>query len=895
MMINLVLITGLLLLVAGIISFSWNSSFSLLVGILVIILILRNIYQSERLENLERKLDELTKGKSASQPDLRSSKAVQPGQQEIQQPGTAEQLKTVPNVKESVRKESEYEFAEQSRKVTPLESRQGNFDIVSIIKSWMMTGNPIAKIGILILFIGVAFLLKYAAEHVGMSIELRLAGVFLLGFVMVGIGWRLSAARRDFASILQGGGVGLMYLAVYAAFAIYNLLPYTGALSLLILIVIMTGVISILRNAKAIAVTAILGGFLAPVLIATGPYHYVFMFTYYLVLNMSILGISWFKSWRDLNLIGFIFTFILSALWGWQSYQQEYLFSTELFLILFFLFYIAISILFTFHQESGSKNIVDSVITFGTPTVVLILQSALMKDINYGLAWSAFSFMVFYAVLAFILFAVNANTFKVLSSAFVAIAVMFGTITIPLTFTGIWISSDWALESIVMLWFGVRQQQVLPRLAAGIILIASTVLFIIHSQEANIIQPFFNEYYLSGLFIVFACLICSYFFYSVREKGSESEYSFAVIFFILGFIGWYYLNLQHIYDYLSINQQFITILLFLTSTSLIAWILSEALGWHWLRYPAIALLPMMAVLSIPVYPYDYYHPSGSLPSWLLCFIAFYSILYRHEKYPREYLSGLHLCVFLFLTWFIADRLDVFLRQRNDIPFTWSFIAWVAVPTLMLYLVGLGRKRLIWPLAKYESSYWYASGSMFVVFILLWFLISNFLPGNVYPFVYIPLLNPLDIAIGLALVAAVIWVRSANEWLYHTIENVSLRQVLEIGSIVFFIWMTAVLLRTLHQWLLIPYDWDSLWHSMVVQGSLSIFWTVLALIETYIAARTNQRILWFLGFALIWVVIFKLFLVDLSGTNTIERIVTFIGVGLLLLINGYISPLPPKEK
>ena len=44
--------------------------------------------------------------------------------------------------------------------------------------------------------------------------------------------------------------------------------------------------------------------------------------------------------------------------------------------------------------------------------------------------------------------------------------------------------------------------------------------------------------------------------------------------------------------------------------------------------------------------------------------------------------------------------------------------------------------------------------------------------------------------------------------------------------------------------------------------------------------------------LLGIVIAKLFLVDLSRVGTIERIISFVGVGLLTLVIGYFSPLPP---
>jgi uncharacterized membrane protein len=79
---------------------------------------------------------------------------------------------------------------------------------------------------------------------------------------------------------------------------------------------------------------------------------------------------------------------------------------------------------------------------------------------------------------------------------------------------------------------------------------------------------------------------------------------------------------------------------------------------------------------------------------------------------------------------------------------------------------------------------------------------------------------------------------------------------------------------------------------LVETSISIFWAVLALTTMLAATRTGARVVWLTGAGLLGVVIAKLFLVDLSHIGTIERIVSFVGVGLLMLVIGYFSPLPP---
>jgi uncharacterized membrane protein len=111
----------------------------------------------------------------------------------------------------------------------------------------------------------------------------------------------------------------------------------------------------------------------------------------------------------------------------------------------------------------------------------------------------------------------------------------------------------------------------------------------------------------------------------------------------------------------------------------------------------------------------------------------------------------------------------------------------------------------------------------------------------------------------------------------------------------FIWLNAVLLRTLHYWAGVPYELEALFRSTLVQTSLTIFWTVLALATMLFATRRSVRFVWIAGAVLMAVVIGKLFLIDLSRIGTVERIVSFVGVGLLMLVVGYFSPLPPTQK
>jgi uncharacterized membrane protein len=73
--------------------------------------------------------------------------------------------------------------------------------------AWIMGGNTLARIGVMLLFIGVGFLLKYASEHVHVPIELRLSAVAAGAIALLVVGWRLRVRRGAYAMILQGGAV----------------------------------------------------------------------------------------------------------------------------------------------------------------------------------------------------------------------------------------------------------------------------------------------------------------------------------------------------------------------------------------------------------------------------------------------------------------------------------------------------------------------------------------------------------------------------------------------------------------------------------------------------------------------------------------------------------------
>ena len=85
---------------------------------------------------------------------------------------------------------------------------------------------------------------------------------------------------------------------------------------------------------------------------------------------------------------------------------------------------------------------------------------------------------------------------------------------------------------------------------------------------------------------------------------------------------------------------------------------------------------------------------------------------------------------------------------------------------------------------------------------------------------------------------------------------------------------------------------AIWSNGTVQLSLTLLWVILAFILMTLASRRLLRQIWFIGAALLAIVVAKLVFLDLSQSGTITRVFSFIGAGIVMLIIAYLAPLPP---
>ena len=754
---------------------------------------------------------------------------------------------------------------------------------LALARTWFTTGNVPVKVGVVVVLFGVAFFINYAIERQLFSFPVwaRLSGVALFGAAMLAVGWRLRKTRQVYALSLQGGGLGILYLTTYAAFGFYALLPATVAFGAMVAVTVATGVLALVQDSRVLVVLGVAGGFLAPLLAATETGSHVLLFSYYTVLNTAILGIAWFKAWRSLNLLGFAFTFVIGSLWGYQGYRPEHFATTEPFLVLFVLMYIGIAVLFALRRPPNLRGFVDSALVFGTPLAGFTLQTRIVES-DAGLAWTAGGLAALYAVLGGSLWRIK--DLRLLAMSFGGLGLLFLATAFPLALDDRWTSVAWAIQGATLAWFGVRNGARLLLFAGAALHVAAVVA----NARAGLFEPattpLWNGPFLAGLLLALAAWMIAWSFDHSR-LAPQSRRGWTHLAQGMAIILWSWTGVREIVrlaDELTVS----VCLGFAAASAMAAMVVSRVVRWQRLNDVGLMLLPAMVVLAI--LDLDILaegHPLGDLTwlAWPCAFGAQYAFLRYRETGYADLAPFWHVGTYWVLAWLVASETRWLVGTVADGE--WPLVAAVVSAAMLAWSTGALRRKLAWPL----DHHWrvYSSGGMRVVSVAaatVLVVASLTSDGSAGPIPYLPLLNPLTI--GAVVVGGATWFSLGAE-----VRRRELRVVAPLLCLVGLVLLSMEVARGAHHFANVPFTAAALARSAVFQAGLSLVWGTAGLAGMIIGAVRERRNVWIGGAVVMGIVIAKLFVVELGNVGTLSRVVSFLGVGLLLLVVGYFAPVP----
>ena len=312
-------------------------------------------------------------------------------------------------------------------------------------------------IGIITMVFAVGYFLKYSFTKGWVGPAGRIALSYFWGMAFLGLGeWFRKKEFRSFGLSLAGGGIAVFYFATFAGFQLYHLVPLWLSFSIMILITVFSCVLAVVYDAKWLAALGALGGFLTPLLLSSDQPNQIALMSYITILNLGILILSTRKSWRVLESLGFVFTWILYTSWYAVYYKTASFWPSLIFLMVFFLIYAILPVAATLYRKKTRSL---GSMWFAAPNALIAFGFA------FGLVADRYSTPYVAIVTLFI-----AVVFLTLSSwlsehesadgaAFwylIANAVFFLVLTVPILFSSNWITIFWALEAAFLLWLGLK-------------------------------------------------------------------------------------------------------------------------------------------------------------------------------------------------------------------------------------------------------------------------------------------------------------------------------------------------------------------------------------------------------------------------------------------------------
>lgn len=900
---------------------------------------------------------------------------------------------------------------------SPIEPDERSLPIVTSlihsIKNWFFGGNLVVRVGVLVLLVGVVLLLRLLSEYIEIPIAVKLMAIGIAGLGLAGLGYKLTAKRFSYGTTLQGTGLAIAYLSTFFAYSVYQIIPSIPSFIGLGLLSAITIVLAVRQNAFPLALLALSGGFFAPILTSEDTGSLVVLFSYYLLLNVTIAVIAHYRPWKILNLFGVVITFGLAYYWGMSEDLSALINSQRwplvLLVVLHWLLYLFVVIRYAqqiisyntsnevaFDSDQSPNNEaktdttnilateqtaylfpIDTGLLFSVPLLAFGLLAALLDDIPNALSITSAILAVVYLGLGWV-FVKRSQRYALITEGMLALGCGFLALVIPLVFDAEWIAFGWSIQGLTLVWFGRRSLRAWSVLFGVLLQILSIGMLIettAFSGDSNPILALSISAisYLATVFILRASNSPSVFAVETENTDStkDSRANTLPLSAMSKTVSTYAdalgISTHAARQWLaSIDSQSQVFNLVWRSPVLVSFLTLTAVVWmlhvlmidlnHWFDawLSTSMLITQAAIISLSAYwlinRYQSWIEIRKLSYWVSLLFYAMLVLQLPQKFEQDLTwTTVQWLVFAVLVmgwlsigqlwlktwhtdtdinapryanaiWLGTGLLLIAAAAHYGLPDSQGVMA-ILIPTCLVvsglwlsYRLSRDRQKespvqnkstRLLPWFNWQQAL-INCAVVFTPIALLWVIITNWsYDGVIWGLPYFPVLNLYDVTSVLVLLTGFSLYYMSQKYNINkpNLSNANLKfkraintdnLLIVLGLISFWVF-SSILIRTLHAFIGTPLWEAGAWQSEQVQTGLTILWTLLALVATIIASRYWQRALWFMGIGLLGIVVLKLVLVDLSQTEAIWRVISFLGAGSLILLIGYLAPLPPAIK
>jgi uncharacterized membrane protein len=365
-------------------------------------------------------------------------------------------------------------------------------------------------VAVLLFVFAVAFFLRYAYQNnwIGPVGRVSIGALTGIGLALLGVYYYLHDWPR-FSRMLTTAGVVAMYLATYSSFAFYRLLPQQHATWFLTALILESMVLAVVYRSTIIAIAAVIGGLMTPILMSTEHDQYQAFFIYLIVLNLGVAVSLTLRSWIVVGTLAYAGTQWLFWNWYALNYHPEKFGWALGFQSGLFGLFVGQMVGSTATQrrranwEELVRCVANASIGFGS---FYILTA---DDYRIWSGTAALTVAALYALVTRCILAWRADDQRLLLTT-LATAMGFVAWAIPIQAEARWVPLGWTVMGAVLYWFGHRVAAPLMRWMAAVLLLLAVGRLIVFELPLYTRDPFwpvFNRFALPSLSVATVILV----------------------------------------------------------------------------------------------------------------------------------------------------------------------------------------------------------------------------------------------------------------------------------------------------------------------------------------------------------------------------------------------------
>jgi uncharacterized membrane protein len=787
------------------------------------------------------------------------------------------------------------------------------------LKRFARSGNLWTAGGILLLVAAFALLIAYLARRGFFTVEMGIAAAALSGLAMLFTGWVFRKRRPIYFLLLQGGGIGILYLSVFAAHKLTPYMPQVHSLILLTLLVLPAVILALLQNSQTLAVFGTVCGFAAPILLSDGSGNHVFLFAYYLVLDAGVLIIGFRRFWKWLDIISLVATFGVSLVWLFAEYKKDFFWTAEPFLLGF----IAV---FTVLGLRGLRKDSDGALVLATPIAGMVTQWRVFSFVPHGHAVICVAFAAAYLALTACVWRFRKKfgerRARSFAAGYLAFSVLLANLAIPLELQAEVTSAVWAAESAFVFVVGLWRKNRKTAVAGVVLHIASAVVFFVANADGIAYNDgiFRSRQFVGAVIVSLSAFVMLARLNRSAQNESASRGKFAWIFAVWAFCWWFgawifewhrVTDAQFVGDFFKHKDPWAFILALCALTAGVSFALARALRCpHFNLGIAPSLLAaaglVFAVLGSRTFAYSLFSPTmiwtynffgdDFLFPWLVFFAVHAALIFASCKIDSAHTFSTRHAAWMFSAFLVAAAVLSASGRAFTVSLklseSWTALAGIfpslAVVVFITFNAGIFSRST----AAHKKLMLTVLPSILRAILTLWFIVTLFMTGNPAPLpVYVPFINPLDLEQGFCAAAILLYLVQERAQ-KQTVGRRSKRIFFVLGDIMVFLWLTAIIARSVHFYAKEPLTF--MLKSPVFHLTAFIVWALYGIAHIIAGHKRARRSIWIAGAAIIVCDVAKLLILDLAGTGTVMRIVSFFIAGGVMLFIGWVAPLPPSS-